>query len=105
MELHELEIAHLRAAPVRHREPVSRCDRGVRRLPEHASRASSGQQHGTRPRDARAAVVTHEAYAPALAAGDVEPRRERIVQHANAGAAAGPAPERAGDFAAGDVTG
>ena len=46
VELHELEVAHLCAAPVRHREAVAGRDRGIRRLAEHASGAAGGEQHG-----------------------------------------------------------
>ena len=104
MELHELEVAHLRTTPVRHREAVAGRYRGVRRLAEHASGATRRQQHGTRVRDPRPSVATHEPHATALAAHQIDRRRQRVVEHANAGSAATPVPERAGDLTTGDVT-
>ena len=104
MELHELEIAHLRAAPVRHREAVAGRDGGVRRLAEHASGAARREQHGARARHARRDRRRTRSARP----GTRRPPMSSVVASASCStrtpaAAADPAPQRAGNLAARDV--
>ncbi len=104
MKLHELEIAHRRASPIRHGDTVAGRDERIRGLAVDVPGAAGREQHGPRPRDTRRPVLANHPNARAAAVVDDQVHRACVIDGLHAGHARRLEPEDATDLTSGGIS-